>query len=720
MTGERPEPPATGVGMVGRLSAEASQLSPANLAISVWVLFTFAVGQPLLDLVGGNPEFFLARAAPAMDIVLVAISVLFFIPGLLALLIIGARALHPTFGAMVHAIAFTVVAAALVVSIMQRTPAASLAVWAQIAIGLIAGGGLWIVYVRSTLLRMSVRFAAIGPFVFLFVFLMWSPTSQLLWASGPIDQAAGVEVANPVPIVMLVFDEFPVASLIDSEGNIQESAYPSFARLARDGVWFRNAVGIEQQTEHAMPAILTGRHPEDREAIPMTADYPLSLFSLLSDTYDIRGVESVTELCPDYACSNQTRIVSPASERWPTTASDLAIVTAHTILPPDLTEGLPSISNTWGNFGNATPEARDEFNIISRFNEYVDADRRSQVERFVDLLEEPSDQPTFHYAHILFPHIPWSYLETGQSYHRGGRAPGSTPGGWGPDEWLVMQAYQRHLIQVQYTDRIVGQVLESLDRQGIYEDALVVALADHGTADIPNIDHRRTITPETVGHIAAVPLFMKLPAGEATGIDDYRAETTDIVPTIADILGVEIPWRVDGTSLFSTNRPDRDFSTMRSPDGDVTFGTSGTEKLDVARWKEEWFASADPYSLTPPGFADLLGTPLASIAPEPDETLSVRIDRPESYRDVELDADPFPARMTGTLSSTSRSVDEVVLAIGLNGRIEAVVRAYNEEGTARFQAMLPPEAFESGDNEVRIMIVSGAGSDRAFVRPVGQ
>lgn len=720
MTGELPEPPATGVGMVGRLSAEASQLSPANLAISVWVLFSFAVGQPLLDLVGRNPEFFLARAAPAMDIVLVAILVLFLIPGLLALLVVGARALHPTFGAMVHAIAFTAVGAALVVAIMQRTPAASLAVWIQIAVGLITGGGLWIVYARSTLLRMSVRFAAIGPFVFLFVFLIWSPTSQLLWASGSIDQAAGVEVDNPVPVVMLVFDEFPVASLIDSEGNIQESAYPNFARLARDGVWFRNAMGVEQQTEQAMPAILTGRHPEDRDAIPMTADYPLTLFSLLSDAYDIRAVESVTELCPEYACSNQTRIVSPASKRWPTTASDLGIVAAHTILPPDLTEDLPSISNTWGNFANATPEAREEFNIIRRFNEYVDADRRSQVERFIDLLGEPSNQPTFHYAHILLPHIPWSYLETGQSYHRGGRAPGSTPGGWGSDEWLVMQAYQRHLIQVQYTDRIVGQVLESLDRQGIYEDALVVALADHGTADIPNIDHRRTITPETVGHIAAVPFFVKLPAGEATGIDDYRAETTDIAPTIADILGVEIPWRIDGTSLFSMNRPDRDFSTMRSPDGDVTFDTSGTEKLEVARWKEEWFASADPYSLTPPGFADLLGTPLASISPETDESLSVRIDHPEWYRDVDLDADPFPARMTGTLSSSSRSVDEDVLAIGLNGRIEAVVRAYNEDGTTRFQAMLPPEAFESGDNGVQIMIVSGADSDRAFIRPVGQ
>lgn len=720
MTHARPESPATGIGMIRGLSTRASQISITSLAISIWVLFTFAVAQPLLDLVGRNPEFFLARAAPRMDIVLVALLLLFAIPGVLALLVIAARAVLPMLGVVIHGALSTAIAAALVVSLVARTPANSLPGWAQITAGLILGAALWIAYVRFASLRTGFRFAAIGPFVFLFVFLVLSPTSLLLWSSGSIDRPAGVEVGNPTPVVMVVFDEFPVASLIDSDGDILGEAYPNFARLARDGVWFRNAMGVEQQTEHAMPAILTGRHPVDRDAIPFTADYPLTLFSLLSDPYEVRAVESVTELCPEYACSNRPRIVSPASERWPTTVSDLGIVTAHTVLPSDLTEGLPSISNTWGDFGNATDAAREDFNIIRRFNEYVDADRRSQIERFIDLLEEPSSQPTLHYAHVLLPHIPWTYLETGQSYLTGGRAPGSTPGGWGPDEWLVMQAYQRHLIQVQYTDRVLGRVIETLEQSGTYDDSLIVVVGDHGTADIPNVGHRRVITPETVGHVAAVPLFVKLPGQETTGIDDYRAETIDLVPTIADVLDVEVPWEVAGTSLVSSSRPERSSTTMRGPDGDVTFDTSGVEKLEVASWKEDWFASSDPYSLAPPGFGGLLGMSLDDISTVSDDSLTVRLDHPEWYTGVDLDAEPFPAQLTGTISNSSGPIDEAILAVSLNGRIEAVVRTYDEDGTTRFQAMLPPAAFRPGDNEVRVLLAGEPGTEQPLVRPAGE
>ena len=34
-------------------------------------------------------------------------------------------------------------------------------------------------------------------------------------------------------------------------------------------------------------------------------------------------------------------------------------------------------------------------------------------------------------------------------------------------------------------------------------------------------------------------------------IDDYRAETIDIFPTIADALGIPLPWETDGMSLLA-------------------------------------------------------------------------------------------------------------------------------------------------------------------------
>jgi hypothetical protein len=690
------------------LLQRGSSLGPIEPIVSVWVLFAFAVAQPLLDLLGRNPEFFLARAAPAVDIVLIAVALLFGVPAVLGLLMLAARMIHPLVGAVVHCLLFTSLTAALVVSISARTPMSRLDGWIEVSIAVVLGLAAWAAYVSLRALRTGFRYAAIGPFVFGFVFLVLSPTSQLLGASGSVQRPAGVEVGNPVPVVIVVFDEFPLASIIDSRGEIIDETYPNFARLASDGLWFRNAVTVEQQTEQAIPTMLTGRHPSDREAIPITADYPLSLFSLLSDSYDIQAVESVTELCPEYACSNRSRVVAPAGERWDAAARDLAVVTAHTLLPADLGESLPSIENTWGNFTEASAEARDEFNIVARFNERVDADRRADVNRFLAMLSGPAEEPTLYYAHVLLPHIPWSYIETGQKYVTGGRAPGSTPAGWGGDEWLVMQAYQRHLIQVQYTDSIVGELIANLEESGRYDDALVVVAADHGTADIPNVEHRRVITPNTVGHIAAVPLFVKLPGMIETGIDDYRAETVDILPTVADVLDLDIPWNVDGTSLLASVRPERTTTTMFGPKGEVTFGTDGTEKLEVAAHREEWFLSGDPFSLVPPGFGELLGVQLDEMEIVDDDSLSIRIDNSDWYESVELDQDPFPARLTGTITDSTGGGEEAILAVSLNGRVVAVVRTYSGEGPVRFQAMLPRHAFRTGPNQIEVVRVPGS------------
>ena len=79
--------------------------------------------------------------------------------------------------------------------------------------------------------------------------------------------------------------------------------------------------------------------------------------------------------------------------------------------------------------------------------------------------------------------------------------------------------------------QILDQILDQLDRAGVYDDSLIVVVADHGIAIKPNVVHRRVILPDTVGEIAAVPLFIKRPHQTEGGIDDYRAQTTDVLPT---------------------------------------------------------------------------------------------------------------------------------------------------------------------------------------------
>ena len=53
-----------------------------------------------------------------------------------------------------------------------------------------------------------------------------------------------------------------------------------------------------------------------------------------------------------------------------------------------------------------------------------------------------------------------------------------------------------------------------------------------------------------------MPLFIKLPGQRRGRIISRPVRTIDLLPTIADVLGIRIPWHVDGRSLLRTARPE--------------------------------------------------------------------------------------------------------------------------------------------------------------------
>ncbi|MEA3502400.1 MAG: sulfatase-like hydrolase/transferase, partial [Actinomycetota bacterium] len=576
-----------------------------DVILSCVALFVLAVAQPLLDLLGRNAEFFLARSSPAIDIVLVALLFTAVVPLLVGLIIVVVGKIHLPTGRVLHGIVLAALGGVLAVQIIKLTPLSGFSSWLEIGLAVTAGGLLAVAYHRSASLRSVGRFAAIAPLVVLALFLFVSSTSQLVFAAPAIGHPAQVEVGNPVPIVMVIFDEFPVASLMDGEGDLQEDVYPGFARLARDGTWFRNAVTVQQQTEDSLPVILSGSHPTG-DKLPMAGDYPFTLFTLLSDTYDLQIREAVTDLCPEYACENTTRPEHPAAQRWSSLIQDLSVVAGHVFLPADLADGLPPVDASWSNFSGGDDGLG--FDMIARFQDLTySADRRAPIADFLESIEPASGEPRLSFLHALVPHVPWTYLPSGQTYPSPGAAPGSKSPGWGDDVWLVDQAYQQHLLQVQYVDGVVVDLIERLEQAGLYDDSLIVIVADHGIAVRPGIYHRRVATEDTVGDVAAIPLFIKRPHQEHGDVDDYRAETIDLLPTIADVLEIDLPWATDGTSLFGDKRPERLESRISGSDGVIVFGTDGSEARGVAARKIKHFGTDGPFGLAPPGHSDLLG-----------------------------------------------------------------------------------------------------------------
>ena len=196
------------------------------------------------------------------------------------------------------------------------------------------------------------------------------------------------------------------------------------------------------------------------------------------------------------------------------------------------------------------------------------------------------ERPTLFFLHLALPHSPWRFLPSGREYGTVITDDGLHEdwSRWRSEPGLVDQAVQGHLLQVGYVDRLLGELLDRMEASGMYQRALVVAAADHGMSFQPGLPPRDPTT-ETLADIAAVPLFVKYP-GEQTGrVDPRSARTTDILPTIADVIGVTMPWKVDGVPLRgASSKAPGDGRKFRRRDG---HGVSGRRRS----WRPRYCAA---------------------------------------------------------------------------------------------------------------------------------
>jgi len=100
-------------------------------------------------------------------------------------------------------------------------------------------------------------------------------------------------------VVLVVFDELPLVSLLDENRQIDPIRYPFFASLARDSHWFRNATSISYSSLVSIAAILTGSYPEPEDPkLPLLVDHRWNLFTLLAGSHELRVFENGTQLSP--------------------------------------------------------------------------------------------------------------------------------------------------------------------------------------------------------------------------------------------------------------------------------------------------------------------------------------------------------------------------------------------------------------------------------------
>ncbi|MCE2485335.1 MAG: sulfatase-like hydrolase/transferase [Desulfurellaceae bacterium] len=683
------------------------------------VLWNFAVAQPLFDLFSRTAEFFVLRQSPPLDIVLFAILLSVVAPAPGVLIVWGIRVVHVGLGAGLHLLLIGGLSAMLALQalqILQTLVSGVVLMLGAGGIGLLAG----VSYHRLPLVRTFCTLLSPGIALFPTLFLFFSPVSTLLFSS-PVE-IAQVKINDPPPIVLVIFDEFSSISLMDENRQIDVRRYPNFAAFAKEATWFRNASTMSSWTPQAVPAILTGSYPLPNR-LPTVSGYPRNIFTLLGGTYAVQAHGTITELCPHELCA---QLREPWSGRMQALFSDVGIVYLHLLLPEDQKSGLPSLQARWKDFGGgpalASPAEERQIpahvwkalqdSLLAQLDLRLD---RPQIFRSFLRAIRPTPQPTLHYLHILLPHVPYEYLRSGQTYSVDGGHPGITKEIWSGDVWATTQSYQRYLLQVGFVDTLLGQLIAHLKAADLYEKSLIVITADHGVSFRPH-DNRRSVTKTNFADIMAVPLFVKTPYQSQGEIRDHNVETVDILPTIADVLGIKLPWSVDGYSAFSPE-PRARTEKASSISTQIALDQFNTAVREAVSRQAALFPPDDPVvpHASPPG---LVGQRVQDMPMSDDAQFAITIDQLRHFAQVDPEARFLPTHITGTLHSEEFRF----IALALNGTVRVITRPWSfavKGKDGRWSAILDPQLFRPGQNTLEAFAVTTPSNPGSLVRGTG-
>jgi hypothetical protein len=566
----------------------------------------------------------------------------------------------------------------------------------------LGGAAVAVLLVRARAGRLLLQYLAVANVLFLAGFLFMSPVSALMSAEA-LDGAIG-RVSVPVPpgpVVVIVFDELPVSTLMKPDGTINEERFPGFARLAEGSTWFRNASSPHNRTERAVPAFVTGNVQRTR-TMPTFEALPRNLLALMGTAVPVERYEALTDLCPRETCEER------GGKPLRTALGDSLVVYGHRVLPPMLREDLAPIDDAWGDFGGGMRGARipaptadpgtekeDPFateDPLARWHGSDVADRSplAQAARLAEQGMQIDGDPALHFIHVVLPHAPWFATPWGTTLMQPMPEWEDDFGGDDDAAWSNLIRYQRHSLQTGAADVALGQVIDHLQDTGVWDDATVLVTADHGTSTL-RPDVGRVATPNNAEEVFRVPLFLKVPGQTESSVVDDVAMTIDALPTLMQVLGIETDWEMEGHSLLDGSRP-----TIEPGVGTDMAGLFEIVDRHAADFPNGW----DWTALAAVGaHGPLVGTPLADLDVGEPSRLSWTPNNEATFGSLPSALGEAPQLVTGDVEgSTSEPPPLVIVA---NGTVAGVMGGYDHSGSVwKFSSMLGPYLLD-GANDIQ-------------------
>lgn len=190
----------------------------------------------------------------------------------------------------------------------------------------------------------------------------------------------------------------------------------------------------------------------------------------------------------------------------------------------------------------------------------------------------PADRPFFAWVHLYDAHAPYAPPEPYRTTFRSHPYDG----------------------EIAYLDSAVGRLLATLERKGVLDRTLIVAIGDHGESLGEHGEQEHGVfLYDSVLHI---PFIMRLPSRAHAGLvvsDQVRA--IDLMPTVLDLVGVPVPPHLDGRSLVPViagqHAADGPPAYAESDYALLHFGWSALRSLRVPEWKYISAPRAELYDL---------------------------------------------------------------------------------------------------------------------------
>jgi arylsulfatase A-like enzyme len=357
-----------------------------------------------------------------------------------------------------------------------------------------------------------------------------------------MDTHAQPPQADPRPNVILIVLDTVRADHLSVYGYARDTT-PRLRALAARATVYSHAIAPSNWTLPSVASMLTGQtpwhhgaemsmtHPEGRGISP---DSVLLPEMLAASGYATAGIVANGVLDPEfgfargassYAVVPMESVLSPLSQSFLLRSAlrDIAAATLPWAPPDDSTANAGSINRRAIPALRSLAAGRGPFSL---FLDYMDA--------HAPYTPPPPFDTRYAGAHVAFDWDAW-----------GTRTPTSRE-----HDYAVSQ-YDG---AIAYLDQEVGQIFDTLDALGRFDNSLVIVIGDHGESfdDHGVIGHGRSLYDEQVH----VPLIVKYPHAAAATRIDLPVTGLDIVPTVLEAAGLPQRRDGDGRSLRHTDAGD--------------------------------------------------------------------------------------------------------------------------------------------------------------------